>query len=227
MKFYEFCYLEEGNYFINIEENHEIHKYILDDYVELINNNGFFAGFLEINVLSIILNRLILILETMEFDNYAFYKKLALFNKNSNEYFNINDIIFINFINRDHYQLLLPNFDFIKNRILNNTKIEYNIIKYNRKDNIIIDLAKENEIILMNSQNMLKKDSLQEENRKKNNIENSKFQSFNEDKCIDFKSKKPNNNNRLKQKDLSEKENSLLVQKKLILIIKRKEYILM
>ena len=88
-----------------VEENHEIHKYILDDYVELINNNSFFAGFLEINALSILLNRPILILETMEFENYAFYKILELFNKNSNEYFNINDIIFINFINRDHYQL--------------------------------------------------------------------------------------------------------------------------
>ena len=54
--FYEFCYLEEGIYFINVEENHEIHRYILDDYVERVNNNGFFAGFLEINALSIILN---------------------------------------------------------------------------------------------------------------------------------------------------------------------------
>ena len=43
----------------------------------------------------------------MEFENYSFYKKLALFNKNNNEYFNINNIIFINFINRDHYQILI------------------------------------------------------------------------------------------------------------------------
>lgn len=37
--------------------------------------------------------------------------------------------IFINFIYRDHYQLLLPNFDLYKSRILIITNLEYNIIK--------------------------------------------------------------------------------------------------
>ena len=33
-KFYEFCYIENNTYYIDIEEHNTIHKYILDDYVD-------------------------------------------------------------------------------------------------------------------------------------------------------------------------------------------------
>ena len=32
--FYEFCYVENNTYYIDVEEGDEIHKYILDDYIE-------------------------------------------------------------------------------------------------------------------------------------------------------------------------------------------------
>ena len=43
-------------YYINVEVNLKLQKYIIDDYIEKINNNGFFERFLQINTLSIILN---------------------------------------------------------------------------------------------------------------------------------------------------------------------------
>ena len=82
-------------YYINVEVNHKLQKYIIDDYFEKINNNGFLAGFLEINALSVILNWPNKILENIKFESWIFYKKLLIFKKNNGEYFNINGILLI------------------------------------------------------------------------------------------------------------------------------------
>ena len=99
-KFYEYCYVENNIYYIDIEEDNNIHKYILDDHVENIKKNGFFAGFIEINALSIILNRPIMIYEEINYDNnISYYSKISKFYNGYNDIYNIKDIIFINFIN--------------------------------------------------------------------------------------------------------------------------------
>ena len=76
---------------------------------------------------------------------HYFYNKIALFCYNENEFYNLDDIIFINYINKNHYQLLKPNEEFIFNRITNNKIIEYDFIYFDRIKNSILD-CKDNEI---------------------------------------------------------------------------------
>ena len=120
-KFYEYCYVENNIYYIDIEENHIIIKYILDEYVQKIKRDKFFAGFIEINAMSIILNRPIIILENLENNNIIYLKKISSFINSVFDIINLEDIIFVNFINNNHYQFLAPNKIFIKNRINKNT----------------------------------------------------------------------------------------------------------
>ena len=88
--------------------------------MDKIKKDGFFSGFIEINAAGTIINRPIIILENLEFLNsYIFFNKVALFNNNENEIFNLEDIIFINYVNKNHYQLLKPHKEFILSRIKN------------------------------------------------------------------------------------------------------------
>ena len=109
-KFYDFCYIENNTYYINIEQGETIIKYVLDDYVESIQQDGFFAGFLEMNAISIIFNRPIVVLENnIDNNNKPIYRKVAKFCSNEVIEIDIKDIIFINYIKQDlHYQLLKP-----------------------------------------------------------------------------------------------------------------------
>ena len=116
-RFYEYCYVENDLYYIDIKEGRHIRKYILDDYVENIKISKFFSGFIEINAMSIILNRPIVILEDLYYNAKKFYKKLAVFNNSDFNSILVDDIIFINFQNNNHYELLLPKKNFIKDRI--------------------------------------------------------------------------------------------------------------
>ena len=117
-KFYEYCYVEEDIYYIDIVEGEKIHKYILDEYVDKIKKDGFFSWFIEINAAATIINRPIIILENLKFLNsYIFFNKVALFNNNENEIFNLEDIIFINYVNNNPYQFLKPRKEFILSRI--------------------------------------------------------------------------------------------------------------
>ena len=100
--------------------------------------------------MSIILNRPIVILEDIYYNEKKFYKKLASFNNIDFNSLLIDGIIFINFQNNNHYELLLPNKNFIKNRInkitipeikqliivnVNNTQSNTNFINvYNKID---------------------------------------------------------------------------------------------
>ena len=140
-KFYEFCYVENNTYYLDIEEGEEVHKYVLDDYIEKIQYNTFFSGFIEMNAAAIILNKIIVILDNIKFQKYVnYYSKLAMFNKSEKEIFDIKEIIFINFVSKNHYQLLNPNIQFIKNRILKLSIIYFNCIKYDTKTKKILDI---------------------------------------------------------------------------------------
>ncbi len=63
------------------------------------------------------MNRPIVILEDIIYNNIKFYKKLALFINTKFEKINIDNIIYINFINKNHDQILTKNKSIIKNRI--------------------------------------------------------------------------------------------------------------
>ena len=67
--------------------------------------------------MSIIMNRPIVILEDTIYNNFKFYKKFASFINTKFEKLNIDNIIYINFINKNHYQILTKNKSIIKNRI--------------------------------------------------------------------------------------------------------------
>ena len=71
-QFYEYCYIENGTYYIDIEKGGIIEKYILDDYIEEIKKDRVYAGYIEINAISIIINRPII------FFNWSF-KRYNLF----------------------------------------------------------------------------------------------------------------------------------------------------
>ena len=51
-EFYEFCYVEDGCYYTDIEEGGVIKKYILDDYVKELKNDKVYSGYIEINPLT-------------------------------------------------------------------------------------------------------------------------------------------------------------------------------
>ena len=105
-----------------------------------IKNDGFFAGFIEIYAISIIYNRPIVILVKISYlTNYYFYKT-ALFNINEKENINIDDIIFIQLINKNHYQMLNTNINFIKDRINKLITPYYNLIYINKTNNKMIYL---------------------------------------------------------------------------------------
>ena len=46
-QFYEYCYIENNTFYIDIEEGQKDHKYILDDYVENIKKYGFCCVYLN------------------------------------------------------------------------------------------------------------------------------------------------------------------------------------
>ena len=81
-EFYEFCYVEDGCYYTDIEEGGVIKKYVLDDYVEELKNDKVYSGYIEINAISKIINRVIILLETLSYNDSYYYKKLSYFNHN-------------------------------------------------------------------------------------------------------------------------------------------------
>ena len=56
-------------------------------------------------------------MEDIYYEERKFYKKFALFNNSDHNSLKIEDIIFRNFQNNNHYELLTPKKEFIKNRI--------------------------------------------------------------------------------------------------------------
>ena len=83
-------------------------------------------------------------------------KKLASFINSEFDKIYLDEIIFVNFINKEHYQFLTPNKNFIKNRLNKNTPTTHLIIinviinkkkntwKWNHK--ILNNLPKENKV---------------------------------------------------------------------------------
>ena len=170
-KFYEYCYIENGIYYIDIEEGGIVQKYILDDYIEEIKKDHVYAGYIEINAISIIINRPIILVETLKYKTKTYFKKLAYFNHNQWNSLNIDEIKFINYGNDIHYQLLIPNKKFIIDRI-NKINLEYDkILYYDKVEKKIFDSSQELKIILVNNES--KSDEINT-NEEKNEVLNSK-----------------------------------------------------
>jgi len=176
-EFYEFCYVEDDCYYTDIEEGGVIKKYILDDYVEELKNDKVFAGYIEINAISKIINRAIILLETLPYNDTNYYKKLSYFNHKKWSNPIIDDIIFINYDRDIHYQLLKPNKKFIIERINNKEENYIKIIYYDRVKKIIIDPSKyiNNNLPLRNTkdENKLDKEMKTNENKILNNSDNT------------------------------------------------------
>ena len=78
--------------------------------------------------MSIVLNRPIIVLENLENNNITYLKKLVSFINSEFDKINLEEIIFVNFINKEHYQFLTPNKNFIKNRVNKNNQTTLQII---------------------------------------------------------------------------------------------------
>ena len=96
----------------------------------------------RVNAISKIINRAIILLETLPYNDTNYYKKLSYFNHNKRVNPIIEDIIFINYDKDIHYQLLKPNKKFIIERINNKEENYDKIIFYDRVKKIIIDTSK-------------------------------------------------------------------------------------
>ena len=144
-----------------------------------------FSDFFEINAISQIKNLNIIILENKNLDENIYYHKLAQFEHSENNIYDLYDIVFINFINDNHYQLLKPKKDFILSRINNMSNLIYNYVIYDRKNKKIIDVRNENKSIRddevkINKKNTEKRIKIKNENKdiiqikksNNNNIEN-------------------------------------------------------
>ena len=89
---------------------------MLDDYIEEIKKDKMFSGYIEIKAISLIINRPIIILDTLTFKKTCYFRKLVYFNHKDWNSININEIIFINYVNNNHYQILKPNNSYISHR---------------------------------------------------------------------------------------------------------------
>ena len=211
-QFYDFCYIENGIFYIDVEVHQIVKKYILDEYVKNIQYSKFFAGFIEINAISKILNRPIFVLENLIYEKEnIFYSKIAFFNNSENDLYNLDDIIFINLINKDHYQLLKPNKEFIINRIQKKTLIEYNLINFDRKNKTIFDICnnkgsmKDNlasKLVLNND----KSDYLINDEKGKSNIKINSVKNIISEANLEKSNPKTTNN----QEDIQEINNEIL-----------------
>ena len=141
---YEYCYVENDLYYIDIEigpERKKI-KYFIEDYIESIKKEGFFGGFIELYTLSKIYDTPLIIL-TKEGEDSNF-KKLMAYNNSSKLEYNIDNVIFLYFINDDHYHYLEPNKRFIKNNIIGQKKEEHNEIIFEKEENDLKSNIKNN-----------------------------------------------------------------------------------
>ena len=108
---YEYCYLEENKYYIDIEMgvNKIKKKYFIEDFIENIKKDGLFGGFIELYIISKLYNAPIFILFNNKIKGIKYYKKLMLYdNSEKNEYneYELEEAIFLFYKNNNHYNYL-------------------------------------------------------------------------------------------------------------------------
>lgn len=79
---YEYCYVENNRYYLDIELGKERSKkiFFVEDYIENIKKSGFYGGFIELYILSKLYNIPIVILIEEEINGSKYYKKLMVYN---------------------------------------------------------------------------------------------------------------------------------------------------
>ena len=124
---YEYCYEENNLFYIDVEtkvrnKTKKI-KYFIEDYIECIQKDGFFSGFIELYTLSKIYDIPIIILIENSNRSLKTYKKIMDYNNSDNYDNKFLDIIYLLFVNNDHYIYLEHNKRYIKNINRNNNTL--------------------------------------------------------------------------------------------------------
>ena len=217
--FYDFFYEENNFLYINVEEDGKTKKYILDDYVENVKKNKLFSGFIKISAISQLKNKVIIILDNMTFkESFLYYHKLTHFNYTDIKIFDLKDIIFINFINGNHYQLMKPKNEFILERMSKTNEILYNYIIYDRINSQIVDIRNEYHNSILDTLNSKDKSIILKKSNEQKILQNSDNKD-NDNKSNDIKSNKKNVEDKyLKDKNLINKDLSKKMRKKYLIM---------
>ena len=147
---YEYCYEENNLFYTDVEtkvrnKTKKI-KYFIEDYIECIQKDGFFSGFIELYTLLKIYDIPTIILIENSNRSLKTYKKIMDYNNSDNYDNKFLDYIYLLFVNNVHYIYLKNNKRYIENinrnnNILNkfgdNLDNEKNIEIRNNNDNKI------------------------------------------------------------------------------------------
>ena len=144
---YEYCYVENNRYYLDIElgiERRKI-KYFVEDYIENIKKSGFYGGFIELYILSKLYNCPIVILIEEDINGTHYYKKLMVYNNTTELEYKIQNIVYLLYENEDHYRYLEPNIRLIKfnkknSEVINNISVS-TTQKINNINNNMLNLS--------------------------------------------------------------------------------------
>ena len=186
---------------VEVEINGIIKRYTFNDYINFFKEDGFFGDYIELYSLNKIIKKPIILLKYNENNlNNKFYELVTIYNninKDTNEsIYNIEDIMFLNYENNIHYEVLIPNLNNIiydyninyTNNNLHKSNIDKNLkFEFNKKDNNkSIKNNKELENLRNNLKNLtisdkkLKNISVSNNNDIKNNFDHKKFDNSDE-----------------------------------------------
>ena len=141
---YEYCHLKGDTYYFEVKEGKKTREYKITDYIELIKNDKFFAGYIEIYCVCRIYKIPIIILEPLEYNNENYYKLNSTFSdiNENKDIFNIEEVIFLLYKNKLHYDYLNVNKGVIIQKIksLSNSMNNEENYEINKITNIKKDL---------------------------------------------------------------------------------------
>ena len=100
---YQFCFEENNEIYTEIEGAGNKIKIKIIDYIELIKKDKFYGGYMELYALSQIYKKYILVFKPNDIDTYSYLSSYEGINK---EKYQDNDIIFLEWENGNHYNLL-------------------------------------------------------------------------------------------------------------------------
>ena len=171
---YEYCYVENNTFYLDIEQAGKKIKYFIEDYIENIKKYGFYGGFIELYVLSKLYNLPIVLLINEINNDKEYYKKFMIFNQSNNSEYKLENILFLLYVNENHYQYLEPNMKYINYKVQNYyiDKVTINLEEQNGINSINpnseINKSKELKV------NKTKEESIIDEDKIKRKIETNK-----------------------------------------------------
>ena len=221
---YEYCYEENNLFYIDVEtkvrnKTKKI-KYFIEDYIECIQKDGFFSGFIELYTLLKIYDIPTIILIENSNRSLKTYKKIMDYNNSDNYDNKFLDIIYLLFVNNDHYIYLEHNKRYIKNINRNNNTLNKFGDNLDNEKNIEIRNKNDNKI----ERNIIGNKFLKINEYKNKNTNNEKNKNFekkiniitnnNNEELIENKNNKNNlddfsNSSKISSKDASSNNNDI------------------